>query len=276
MKQMTRTNNVEIGKIKFGDTKLVFIAGPCVIESRDHALFMAEKLKEISTRLDLPFVFKASFDKANRSSISSFRGVGIEKGLDILGQIKNVFELPVISDIHDTAQADIAAKTLDIIQVPAFLSRQTDLLLAAAKTGKVVNVKKGQFLAPDDMLNVVKKLHEGGCKQVLLTERGASFGYNRLVSDMRSIPIMQSFGTPVVFDATHSVQEPGGLSTTSGGRREFVDVLAKAAVAAGADAIFTEVHNDPDKALCDGPNSLDIPSFEKLAISLMRIREAIL
>jgi len=273
---MTRTNNVEIGKIKFGDTKLVFIAGPCVIESRDHALFMAEKLKEISTRLDLPFVFKASFDKANRSSISSFRGVGIEKGLDILGQIKNVFELPVISDIHDTAQADIAAKTLDIIQVPAFLSRQTDLLLAAAKTGKVVNVKKGQFLAPDDMLNVVKKLHEGGCKQVLLTERGASFGYNRLVSDMRSIPIMQSFGTPVVFDATHSVQEPGGLSTTSGGRREFVDVLAKAAVAAGADAIFTEVHNDPDKALCDGPNSLDIPSFEKLAISLMRIREAIL
>ncbi|WP_027358706.1 3-deoxy-8-phosphooctulonate synthase [Desulforegula conservatrix] len=255
---------------------LCIIAGPCVIEEYSITLKIAKTLKDITTRLGLPFIFKASYDKANRTSISSFRGPGIDEGLEILNSIKKEVGVPVTSDIHLMEEAEKASKVLDLIQIPAFLCRQTDFILAAARTGKPVNIKKGQFLAPWDMANVIKKAESTGNKNLLITERGASFGYNNLVSDMRSIPIMQKTGCPVVFDATHSVQLPGGQGDSSGGNREFAPVLARAAVAAGADAVFMEIHPDPDKALCDGPNSLRLDDAEKIIAQLAMIRDIVI
>lgn len=261
--------------MEIGGDKLGFIAGPCVIESRDHALMMAEKLSGLANKYNLQLIYKSSFDKANRTSIRSFRGPGIDKGLRILEAVKKEFNLAVTTDIHDASQALAVSEVADVIQIPAFLSRQTDILVAAAKTLKIVNVKKGQFLAPEGMANIVDKLESAGCRQIMLTERGTSFGYGRLVNDMCSIPVMRDNGYPVVFDATHSVQLPGGLGSASGGRREFVELISRAAVAAGCDAVFTEVHHDPDKALCDGPNSIDLEMFEKLVVSLNRIKDAV-
>lgn len=268
-------NRVKISDgIELGEgLPLCIIAGPCVIEEYSITLKIAKTLKEIADRLGVPYIFKASYDKANRTSITSFRGPGIDKGLEILARIKKEVGVPVTSDIHVMEEAEKAAEVLDVIQIPAFLSRQTDFILAAARTGKPINIKKGQFLAPWDMENVVKKAESTGNKNIILTERGASFGYNNLVSDMRSIPIMQKTGCPVVFDATHSVQLPGGKGGSSGGNREYAPVLARAAVAAGADAIFMEVHPDPDKALCDGPNSLRLDDAEKLITQLSQIRK---
>ncbi|MFW5487390.1 MAG: 3-deoxy-8-phosphooctulonate synthase [Desulfovibrio sp.] len=245
------------------------IAGPCALESRDIALQVAEHLAEMSERLGLCAVFKSSFDKANRTSITSYRGPGMDTGLEWLAEVKQRTGLPIITDIHLPAQAAPVAEVADILQIPAFLCRQTDLLSAAAATGRIVSVKKGQFVAPWDMRNVVGKLKESGCETVWLTERGASFGYNNLVVDMRSLPILKEFGHPVVFDATHSVQLPGGQGTCSGGQREYVPVLARAAVAAGASGVFLETHPDPDLALCDGPNSWPLNQLEPLLRDLM-------
>jgi 2-dehydro-3-deoxyphosphooctonate aldolase (KDO 8-P synthase) len=251
---------------------LFLIAGPCVIESRDHVLFMASELKRLTAAARVPFVFKASYDKANRSSIQSFRGPGIREGLAVLREVRDKLGLPVLSDVHEPAQCEAAGKVLDILQIPAFLSRQTDLLVAAAHTGKIVNVKKGQFLAPWEMKNVVDKLHEAGNDRVLLTERGASFGYNNLVVDFRSFPIMQSFGCPVVFDVTHSLQLPGGQGQSSGGQPQYIPHLARAGVAAGVDGLFMEVHDNPSKALSDGPNALDLALLPALLEQLVQIR----
>ncbi len=251
------TREVHVGKAVFGGNRpLVLIAGPCVIEAEPLTLRIAEFLKRLTCDLGIGLVFKASFDKANRTSVDSFRGPGMEDGLKILGKVKREFDLPVVSDIHDLSQVDTAAEVLDILQIPAFLSRQTDLLVAAARTGKVVNVKKGQFLAPWDMKNAVGKIEAVGNHNILLTERGASFGYNNLVVDMRSLPIMRETGCPVIFDATHAVQLPGGAGNVSGGQRQYVGTLSRAAVATGIDGLFWEVHEDPEHALCDGPNSL--------------------
>ncbi|MGM0923232.1 MAG: 3-deoxy-8-phosphooctulonate synthase [Bacillota bacterium] len=259
------TNHVQLNDIKFGgNNPFVLIAGPCMIESEALVMETAEKIKEITTKLDIPFVFKASFDKANRSSIFSDRGPGIEKGLEILAKVKERFDVPVVSDIHEAGQAAVAAEVLDIIQIPAFLCRQTDLLVAAGNTGKVINVKKGQFLAPWDMQNVVTKLRETGNENILLTERGTTFGYNNLVVDMRSLITMREMGVPVVFDATHSVQIPGGNGTTTGGKREFVPYLSRAAASVGIDSIFMEVHPDPDNALSDGPNMVKLENLEEV------------
>ncbi|SFL61859.1 3-deoxy-8-phosphooctulonate synthase [Pelosinus propionicus] len=258
-------NTVNIGSITVGaKNPIVLIAGPCVIEGLDRTLKIGKAIKEITTRLGIPYIFKASFDKANRSSYSSFRGPGLTEGLAMLSHIKKELDVPVVSDIHSSEQVSPAAEVLDILQIPAFLCRQTDLLNDAAKTGKVINVKKGQFLAPNDMKNVVAKIREAGNENILLTERGASFGYNNLVADMRSLPIMRSFGYPIVFDATHSVQLPGGAGTTSSGQREFVPYLTRAAVAVGVDALFMEVHDNPAEALSDGPNMLYIEQLEEL------------
>lgn len=267
------TNIVKLNeKVVFGgNNPFVLIAGPCVIESEELVLETAHAIKEITDRLNIPFVFKSSFDKANRSSIYSNRGPGIEKGLEILAKVKERFNIPVTSDIHEPYQAEMVAEVLDIIQIPAFLCRQTDLLVAAAKTGKIVNVKKGQFLAPWDMKNVVVKLKESGCEKILLTERGSTFGYNNLVVDMRALPIMRELGVPVVFDATHSVQIPGGNGTSTGGKREFVPYLSRAAVAVGIDALFTEVHPDPDYALSDGPNMIKLDELEGILKSVKEI-----
>lgn len=254
---------------------LLLMAGPCVLESPELALEIAQEMKAITTRLGIPYVFKASFDKANRTSLDAFRGPGPEKGLRQLGRLREEMGIPVVSDIHEPAHAELAADCLDILQIPAFLCRQTDLLAAAAKTGKVVNVKKGQFVSPWDMEHVVNKLRGSGCDKILLTERGASFGYNNLVVDMRSLPVMRSLGSPVVFDATHSVQLPGGAGKSSGGQRNFIAPLTRAAMAAGIDGLFMEVHPDPDKALCDGPNSLPLDQVEPLLIELLKIREAV-
>lgn len=254
-----------------GDSPLL-IAGPCVLESEEQAREIASTLKDICRRLDIPLVFKASFDKANRTSLDSFRGPGITEGLAVLARIGSDFDLPVISDIHETGQVQAAAEVLDIIQIPAFLCRQTDLLLEAARSGKPVNVKKGQFMSPWDMKPVVNKLRAGGCSAVLLTERGTSFGYNNLIVDFRSLPIMHSLGCPVIFDATHSVQLPGGSGNSSGGLREFVEPLIRGAVAVGIDGLFTEVHPDPARALCDGPNSLALAEVEDVLRSVMTIR----
>jgi len=254
---------------------LFLIAGPCVIESRDHSFFMARELKRITAEAGIPLVFKASFDKANRSSISSFRGPGLTRGLQILSDIRQDVGVPVLSDIHTPEQATAAAEVLDVLQIPAFLSRQTDLLLAAAGTGKIVNVKKGQFLAPWEMRNAVDKVREAGNQRCMLTERGASFGYNNLVVDFRSFPIMQSFGVPVVFDVTHSLQLPGGQGTTSGGQPEFIPHLARAGVAAGVDGLFMEVHDDPSKALSDGPNALNLSLLPNLLYQLLTIRRSL-
>jgi len=254
---------------------LLLLAGPCVLESGELAWEIAREMKAIAERLGISYVFKASFDKANRTSLTSFRGPGAEKGLRILGRLRDEVRVPVVSDIHEPAQAEMAADVLDILQIPAFLCRQTDLLVAAARTGKVVNVKKGQFVSPWDMAHAVGKVRGAGNERILLTERGASFGYNNLVVDMRSLPVMRSFGFPVIYDATHSVQLPGGAGGSSGGQREFIPPLARAAMAVGIDGLFLEVHPDPDKALCDGPNSLPLVEVEPLLKQLLAVRQAV-
>ncbi len=267
---------VTIGPITVGGQQpIALIAGPCVIEDPARTLAIGQRVKEIAGRLGMPYIFKASFDKANRSSYGSFRGPGLREGLAILAGIKQELQVPVLSDIHCVTQIEEAAEVLDILQIPAFLCRQTDLVYQAAKTGKVVNVKKGQFLAPLDMKNVIAKVREGGNENILLTERGFSFGYNNLVVDMRSLPIMRSLGYPVVFDATHSVQLPGGAGTASSGQREFVANLARAAVAAGVDMLFMEVHDNPAEALSDGPNMLYIDQLEELLTDLIKIDEIV-
>lgn len=262
---------VTVGATRFGNTlPLALIAGPCQLESRAHALEMASALKEIAARVGIGLVYKTSFDKANRTSAKSARGIGIDAALPIFAEIRDSLGLPVLTDVHDAAQCARAAQAVDVLQIPAFLCRQTDLLLAAAATGKVVNVKKGQFLAPWDMQNVVAKLTGAGNPNVLVTERGASFGYNTLVSDMRALPILKrTTGAPVIFDATHSVQQPGGQGATSGGEREFVPVLARAAVAVGVAGVFIETHQDPDKAPSDGPNMVPLKDLEALLRTLV-------
>jgi 2-dehydro-3-deoxyphosphooctonate aldolase (KDO 8-P synthase) len=256
---MSDPKHVNVGAVTFGnDLPFVLISGPCQIESRDHALFMAEALAKAAEDAGVPFIFKSSFDKANRTSVSGRRGVGIDAGLRILADVKATLGCPVLTDIHGPEQVEAAAQAVDILQIPAFLCRQTDLLVAAGKTGAVINVKKGQFLAPWDMAAVAQKVASTGNERILLTERGASFGYNTLVSDMRALPTMAQTGYPVVFDATHSVQQPGGLGTASGGQREFAPVLARSAVAAGVAAIFAEAHDDPDNAPSDGPVMLPL------------------
>ena len=261
---------VEIGALKIGNAlPLTLIAGPCQLESRDHAFMMAGRLKEIATRLKIGLVYKTSFDKANRTSITGKRGLGLERALPVFADIRKEFGLPVLTDVHENHQCAELAPVVDVLQIPAFLSRQTDLLIAAARTGKVVNVKKGQFLAPWDMKNVAIKIVESGNPNVILTERGASFGYNTLVSDMRALPVMAETGCPVVFDATHSVQQPGGQGTSSGGDRRFVPVLARAAVAVGVAGVFIETHEDPDNAPSDGPNMVPIDRMEGLLRQLM-------
>ncbi len=257
------------------EKKFIWIAGPCVIESEEMVLEMAGQLKELAERLDLDYYFKASFDKANRTSIRSFRGPGIDEGLNILQKVKDTWKVKIATDIHEPWQAKKAAQVADIIQIPAFLCRQTDLLIAAAQTGKLINVKKAQFLAPWDMKNVVGKLEESGNKNLMLCERGTSFGYNTLVVDMTGIVEMKKLGYPVVFDATHSVQKPGGRGDATGGNREYVEYLAKAALAAGADALFMEVHPDPEKALSDGPNMVPLKELGPMMEKLIRVYDAV-
>lgn len=263
---------VKIGNLTVGGGKGLFLlAGPCVIEEPERTLMIGRRTKEICDRLGIPYIFKASFDKANRSSYSSFRGPGLEEGLKILAHIKKELQVPVVSDIHSVEQIEPAAEVLDVLQIPAFLCRQTDLVYGAAKTGKCVNVKKGQFMAPKDMINVLKKMEEAGNENLMLTERGASFGYNNLVVDMRSFPIMRDFGYPVIFDATHSVQLPGGAGTKSSGQREFVPFLSRAAVGAGVDGLFMEVHDNPEEALSDGPNMVRLDDLEAILRDLKAI-----
>ncbi|MDD3237776.1 MAG: 3-deoxy-8-phosphooctulonate synthase [Candidatus Gastranaerophilales bacterium] len=254
---MIKVNKIKLNDFEIGGEKLTILAGPCAIESRDILFKTAENLKKITEELDINYVFKSSFDKANRSSLTSYRGLGMEKGLTLLAEVKKEFDLPIVTDIHEPNQAAVAAEVADIIQIPAFLCRQTDLLVAAAKTNKIINIKKGQFLAPQQMKSIAKKVIDSGNAKVSITDRGASFGYNNLVSDMRAIPIIQEMGFPVIFDATHSVQIPGGAGDSSSGERQFVETLAKAATAAGANGLFFEVHPEPDSALCDGSNMLD-------------------
>ena len=251
------------------------IAGPCVIESEELILSVARQMKEITNELGIPYTFKASFDKANRTSIHSYRGPGIERGLEILQKVKDCFNLPVCTDIHEPWQAERAAEVCDILQIPAFLCRQTDLLVAAAKTGKCINIKKAQFLAPWDMKNCVEKVRESGNDKVMLCERGTTFGYNTLVVDMTGLRVMKQFGVPVIFDATHSVQKPGGKGTSTGGNREFVEYLAKAAVAVGVDGLFMETHPDPDHALSDGPNMVPLGEMKDLLRKLQRVYDAV-
>ncbi len=257
------------------ESPLFLVAGPCVIEDEAVTLRIAARLKELTDSLDIPFTFKASYDKANRTALGSFRGPGIDAGLTILKQVKTALGVAVLSDVHRITDVNAAAEVLDVIQIPAFLCRQTDLILAVAKTGKPVNVKKGQFLAPWDMVNIIEKIQSVSSVRPMITERGVMFGYNNLVVDFRGIDIMQRTGCPVVFDATHSVQLPGGAGSSSGGQREFAPILAKAAVAAGADGVFLEVHEDPDKALCDGPNSLPLDQLPGLLTQLKAIRAAL-
>ncbi|MBC8016384.1 MAG: 3-deoxy-8-phosphooctulonate synthase [Sporomusaceae bacterium] len=267
---------VTIGSIPVGGQHpIVLLAGPCVIEGLERTLKIGRGIKEIADRLGIPYIFKASFDKANRSSYSSFRGPGLVEGLKIISQIKQELGVPVVSDIHCVSQIEPAAEVLDILQIPAFLCRQTDLLYKAGSTGKVVNVKKGQFLAPNDMKHVISKIREAGNENILITERGASFGYNNLVTDMRSLSIMRSFGYPIVFDATHSVQLPGGAGATSSGQREFVPCLTRAAVATGIDALFMEVHDNPAEALSDGPNMMYLDQLEALLKDVQAIDKVV-
>jgi 2-dehydro-3-deoxyphosphooctonate aldolase (KDO 8-P synthase) len=263
--------SVKIG----GPGRLFLIAGPCVIESREHSFSLATKIQKICRTLGIPFVFKASFDKANRSSLKSYRGPGIEKGLEILAEIKAKLGLPVLSDVHETWQIEKAAEVLDVIQIPAFLCRQTDLIVEAARTQKPVNIKKGQFLSPPEMKNVIEKIESEGNHKIILTERGSLFGYNNLVFDVRSIPIMKGWGYPVVIDASHSVQKPGGQGLTSGGEREFIPYIAKAGVSVGADGVFLEVHDDPKKALSDRYNSLKINELKNLLKTLVKIKKVV-
>jgi 2-dehydro-3-deoxyphosphooctonate aldolase (KDO 8-P synthase) len=268
------SHTVHIDEIRIGtDCPLVLIAGPCVIESAQSAWETASFLKALTHKLGIPFVFKASYDKANRTSIDSFRGPGLAEGLRILQDIKNDLNIPILSDVHSPAEIEAAAQILDVIQIPAFLCRQTDFILAASRTQKPINIKKGQFLAPWDMNNVVEKVRSCGNSQILLTERGTMFGYNNLVVDFRCFKIMKATGFPVIFDATHSIQLPGGAGKSSGGQRDYAPMLARAAVAAGVDGIFLEVHQKPDQALCDGPNSLKLDSLERLLCQLQAIRK---
>lgn len=271
MVRTVRIREVSVG----GGCPLALIAGPCVIEEEEETLAIAQRLKEITGELGIPFVFKASYDKANRSSLRSYRGKGLQEGLRILQRVREEVDVPVLSDVHSPGEAVEAARVVDVLQIPAFLCRQTDLLLIAGETGKPINVKKGQFLSPWDMKHVVEKIASTGNEQILLTERGASFGYNNLVTDMRSLVVMRGLSYPVVFDATHSVQLPGGAGDASGGQREFIPYLARGAVAVGCEAIFCEVHPDPERALCDGPNSLRLEELPDLLRQLKRIDEIV-
>lgn len=264
-----------VESVEFGDGSLSFLLGPCVVESYEHASKMAGSIKEICDRVGVGFVYKSSFDKANRSSIDSFRGDGMDRGLEILARVKDQIGVPIITDIHEPWQAEKAASVADILQIPAFLCRQTDLLVAAAETGKAVNVKKGQFLSPWDAKNIVDKLEGAGSQKILLTERGASFGYNNLVVDLRSFPVMRSFGVPVVFDVTHSLQLPGGLGKATGGQSQYIEDFARAGVACGVDAVFMEVHDDPSKAPSDGPNQLPLDRLERLLSKLKQIHSLV-
>lgn len=276
MSAMTQLKHVSAGPVTFGnDLPFVLISGPCQIESRDHALFAAETLHAIAAKAGVPFIFKSSFDKANRTSVSGQRGVGLDAGLAILAEVRATLGCPVLTDVHDAGQVEAVAQAVDILQIPAFLCRQTDLLLAAGRTGAVVNIKKGQFLAPWDMAAVAQKVASTGNDRILLTERGASFGYNTLVSDMRALPTMAQTGYPVIFDATHSVQQPGGLGTASGGQREFAPLLARSAVAAGVAAIFAEAHQDPDNAPSDGPVMLPFDWVGPMLAKLKAIDEVV-
>ena len=267
---------IKIKKVNLGnDLPLTLIAGPCQIESKDHSHMIASKIKEITSKLKIGFIFKSSFDKANRTSLNSKRGVGLDKSLSIFDYISKDLDVPILTDIHNEEQCKIVSDVVDIIQIPAFLCRQTDLLVAAAKTNKIVNIKKGQFLAPWDMKNVIKKIEESGNNKILITERGVSFGYNTLVSDMRSLSILADFGYPVIFDATHSVQQPGGKGDSSGGERQFVSSLSRAAVAVGVSTIFLETHDNPDKAPSDGANMIALSSLENLLKDLIGIDKLI-
>ncbi len=271
MKPVNVAGHFEVGPGR----PFLLIGGPCVLESEEIAREVAAGLKEITARLGISYIFKASFDKANRTSLDSFRGPGLEKGLEILGNIRDDFNVPVVSDVHEVAQVERAAEVLDVLQIPAFLCRQTDLLLAAAKSGKVVSLKKGQFVSPWDMEHAVRKINAVTKHRLMLVERGTMLGYNNLVVDMRSLPVMRSFGCPVIYDATHSVQLPGGAGGASGGQREFIPPLSRAAVAAGVDGIFMEIHPDPAKALCDGPNSLALDQVEELLRKLLQIHKIV-
>ena len=267
---------IDIGSFKVGQgSPLVLIAGPCVIEDYETTRTIAGHLKEITAKLEIPFIFKASFDKANRTSVAAFRGPGLTEGLKMLDEIKTEFGIPILSDVHRISEIPAAARVLDIIQIPAFLCRQTDVVLEVAKSGRPVNIKKGQFLAPWDIVNVVEKITSTGNRRILITERGTMFGYNNLVVDFRGLAIMRQTGYPVIFDATHSVQLPGGAGKSSGGQREFAPVLARAAVAAGVDGVFMEVHTDPEKALCDGPNALKLDTIHDLLSRLRAIHDTI-
>ena len=269
------TKPFRVGNTTFGDGRLTIIAGPCVIESREHALMMARECAQRARAAGLDFVYKSSFDKANRSSIKSFRGLGMEAGLDVLREVKERFGVPVLTDIHEVSQVEPVRKVADILQIPAFLSRQTDLVLEAARSGCAVNIKKGQFLAPLDARNIVEKARAAGCDKLMLTERGVSFGYNNLVVDMRSFPIMKEFGVPVVFDVTHSLQLPGGLGDATGGQAEYIEPLARAGVACGVDAVFMEVHEQPERAPSDGPNALPLERMEELLLMLRDIHSLV-
>jgi 2-dehydro-3-deoxyphosphooctonate aldolase (KDO 8-P synthase) len=272
---MTEIKSFQVENVTFGDGRLAFILGPCVVESAQHALFMAQEINDICRHVGVDFVYKSSFDKANRSSIESFRGGGMQFGLEVLAQVKEEINVPVITDVHETWQVEKVAQVADVIQIPAFLCRQTDLLIESAKSGKAVNVKKGQFLSPWDAKNIVEKLQGAGGEKILLTERGASFGYNNLVVDLRSFPVMRSFDVPVVFDVTHSLQLPGGLGKATGGQAEYIEHFARAGVACGVDAVFMEVHDNPAKAPSDGPNQLPLARLEKLLLKLKAIHELV-
>lgn len=261
---MNTINTVKLRDFEIGGDKLTILAGPCAMESKDILFSAAEALKKITDEIGVNFVFKCSYDKANRTSLTSYRGLGIDKGLELLSAAKKAFDVPIVTDIHSVEQAPLAAEVADIIQIPAFLCRQTDLLIAAAKTGKIVNIKKGQFLSPYQMKSIAKKVSDSGNSNIVITDRGVSFGYNNLVSDMRTVPIVHELGYPIVFDATHSVQLPGGGGTYTSGERKFVSTLAKSATAAGADGLFFEVHPNPDEALCDGPNQINFEMAKNL------------
>ncbi|MDH5202259.1 MAG: 3-deoxy-8-phosphooctulonate synthase [Nitrospirota bacterium] len=270
------TREITIAGLKLGGNNPLFlVAGPCVIENEDIVFSTAERLEEICKEIALPFLFKSSYDKANRTSLSSFRGPGIEKGLSVLSDVRSRFGIPVISDVHSVEEVKLASEVLDVLQIPAFLCRQTDLIVAASKTGKPVNIKKGQFLAPWDVKNIIDKFTSTGNHNLFITERGASFGYNNLVVDFRGLPIMRSFGYPVIFDVTHSLQLPGGQGSCSGGQREFAEPLLRAAVAVGVDGLFMEVHPEPDKALCDGPNMIPLKSMPHLLKTIKNIHDAV-
>jgi len=280
MEQQTLMTEVQVkpfqvGNTTFGDGRLTIIAGPCVIESREHALMMARECSARALAAGLDFVYKSSFDKANRSSVRSFRGLGMEAGLEVLSEVKAEVGVPVLTDVHDVAQVGPVSEVADILQIPAFLSRQTDLVLKVARSGRAVNIKKGQFLAPHDARNIVEKVRAVGCEKLMLTERGVSFGYNNLVVDMRSFPIMREFGVPVVFDVTHSLQLPGGLGDATGGQSEYIEPLARAGVACGVDAVFMEVHECPERAPSDGPNALPLERMASLLLILRNIHNLV-